>query len=211
MQWNNIIADLLVPLVLLLIFPFFRKARTKAVTEAQDDGFQNVYLVFNQKANALKIALITAIGIFLFLAIALLADNWVGTGSPTIPVGISLKVVTPILLAISVVFFIFSFLYNYYFLQESISYDFSGLGPGVENAYQKNFLILSAQGIRGLLALRWKEFGSMVRKDEKTITLKTLRKPIWLHSLFGMNEATVVFATAEDSVRFESQVGKYKN
>ena len=202
------LANIIFILCVLALLPLILFRRKKKIARAGEEGFANVQIIFDKNKNAFGVATVTTGAVFLFLLFSVGILYW-SNGSPQITMSGVLTAITDVMLA-SIVCFLLAFLYHLLFLRESVSYNYSGLGPGLENAYQKNFLIVSAEGIKGAVSVRWSEFNSVVRANDQTVTIKTLRRPLWLYNLFGMNMVTLKFATAEDSVRFESELKRYK-
>jgi len=192
---------LLVSAAIASVFPYFQRRRKERIQAAKDNSFEHVSIAFNRTRNALDIATVTTSVALLFLiTIVVLVPD----------IGIKFNAQTVLsFLILSLVFFICSFLYNRYILRESIAYNFIGLGPGLENLYQRSFLILSPLGMEGIIFLKWGAVKSLNRIDSTTLRIQTQRRPIWLYDLFGMNEIMLRFTTADDATRFENKFNSF--
>src|SRR3989338_205981 len=98
--------------------------------------------------------------------------------------------------------FVGSFLYNFYFLGLSADYDYSGLGPLIEKSYEKDFLLVTQQGIGCVISLNWKKVSFAVSSGDKLVV-------IGKRGLFGSSKIQLAFVSVEDAKSFEVKAVEY--
>jgi len=129
-----------------------------------------------------------------------------------VPIIIISPSVLPYILLMTVVFSVLSFVINYN-SPMPIQYNYRGytVSGFVESGKaMKNYLILSSQGVRGLIKVSWRKINSYQRLDPKTISFKTKRLMNWLYKLLRADEVKIYFDSELDANTFETYLRKQK-
>lgn len=193
-------------LILYTLYPIFTRRKIEKILQEEGIEFPNVNIVFNPVAEALKVASVGTIFIFVLIAGVLivffaftpsqlpdLADLfslalWIGGGS----------------IVLFALFFISSFINGGNTYQS-----YSGLGAAYDSSHPASGILVAKEGIRGLLSIDWNTISPVISVNEMRVKLVTLRQPLWLFNAVGANDLTLAFASPEDAQKFKSLVQEH--